>query len=169
MQKQVVILLCLVTLNMILWPKREPEAQLIHQHAPMPELYEVDIAGAVVFPGRYVFYFPVTVETLISYAGGVLETADISQINLRMSLQRDAQITIPTLQPTETSHQLKINLNQANFQTLYALPYISESIALSILMYREQHGSFQHIDELLNVKYIGPATLEKIKDYFILG
>lgn len=169
MQKQVIVLLCLVTLNIMIWPKPEALPQPIHQQATLPELYEVDITGEVVFPGRYVFYFPVTIETLITYAGGSLETAELSLVNLRMTLYKNAQITIPSQQAIDDSKQSKINLNRANFQTLYDLPYISETIALSILMYREQYGPFQHIDELLNVKHIGPATLEKIKDYFILG
>ena len=169
MQKLLIIVFILITLNIVLYPKAKGSEQSLYHQANLPQLIEVEILGAVVFPGRYDIYHPKTIEQLISYAGGYLENADLSQINMRTLINRNAQITIPfkTIE-APISHQ-KINLNQANFKTLYALPYITESIAISILMYREKHGPFWHIEELLNVKHIGPKTFEKIKDYFILG
>ena len=59
----------------------------------------------------------------------------------------------------------KINLNQAEVEDLKSHPYISWNQAKIIVSYRNMHGDFQKIDELLK---IGPLTrewLEKVKPY----
>ena len=45
------------------------------------------------------------------------------------------------------------------------LPGIGESKALLIIEYRNQNGSFKKIEDIMNVKGIGKALYEKIKDY----
>ena len=57
-----------------------------------------------------------------------------------------------------------ININTASQEALCEIPYIGVSKALNIIEYREQHGGFKSVDELLNVSGIGEATFEKIKD-----
>ena len=46
---------------------------------------------------------------------------------------------------------------------------MTETRAASLIIYREQYGDFNHIDDLINVKNIGSVTLEKIKPYITLG
>jgi len=46
---------------------------------------------------------------------------------------------------------------------------MTETRAASLVVYREAHGYFQSIDDLINVKYIGAVTLENIKPYITLG
>ncbi|QJD83686.1 ComEA family DNA-binding protein [Cohnella herbarum] len=57
-----------------------------------------------------------------------------------------------------------IDLNQAIQSQLETLPGIGPSKAKAIITYREQHGGFQNIDQLLEVKGIGPKVYEKISD-----
>lgn len=58
-----------------------------------------------------------------------------------------------------------INLNTADAATLQReLTGIGEIKAQAIVAYREEHGSFATVDELLEVKGIGAATLEKNRD-----
>ena len=59
----------------------------------------------------------------------------------------------------------KININTANLETLCTLKSIGESKALEIISYRMANGSFKSISEIKNVKGIGDATFENIKDY----
>jgi competence protein ComEA len=55
-----------------------------------------------------------------------------------------------------------VNLNSADVETLTrALKGIGETKAKAIVEYREAHGPFGSVDELLEVKGIGAATLEK--------
>jgi competence protein ComEA len=59
----------------------------------------------------------------------------------------------------------KINLNTADAATLEReLKGIGASKAQAIVAYREAHGPFASLDELLEVKGIGAATLEKNLD-----
>lgn len=59
----------------------------------------------------------------------------------------------------------KVNLNSADAQTLAReLNGIGEAKARAIVEYREAKGAFSTVDELLEVKGIGSATLEKNRE-----
>ncbi|MCH7337533.1 ComEA family DNA-binding protein [Acinetobacter sp. NIPH 2699] len=62
----------------------------------------------------------------------------------------------------------KISLNQANLQQLQALDGVGEKKAQAIVAYRQKNGGFKTVDELMNVKGIGPKLLEKNKARLIL-
>lgn len=57
----------------------------------------------------------------------------------------------------------RININKAGMDELVTLPYIGEVKAKAIIEYRNTHGPFKSVDELDNVKGIGPKTIEKLK------
>lgn len=57
------------------------------------------------------------------------------------------------------------DLNSASERALQKISGIGEASALAIVEYREEHGGFSSVDELLNVRGIGQATLEKIRPY----
>lgn len=58
-----------------------------------------------------------------------------------------------------------IDLNKADIEQLMTLPGIGTVKAKAIISYRQAHGNFNSIDDLINVTGIGPSTLEKIRDY----
>ncbi|MEJ2543531.1 MAG: helix-hairpin-helix domain-containing protein [Calditrichaceae bacterium] len=68
----------------------------------------------------------------------------------------------------EILKEKSININTADQKTLERLPRIGPSTAKLILEYREQNGPFKSINELDNVKRIGPKTLEKIEPYIFI-
>lgn len=73
----------------------------------------------------------------------------------------------PTLQETEvasTDAQLLIDLNTATKEELMLLEGIGEKTAQSILSYREQHGSFTDISQLLKVEGIGEKKFAAIRE-----
>jgi competence protein ComEA len=49
------------------------------------------------------------------------------------------------------------------------LPGIGEGLANQIDGYRQVHGSIGNIDELRNVRGIGPATLERLRPWVIIN
>ncbi|MBW6512493.1 MAG: helix-hairpin-helix domain-containing protein [Desulfuromonadaceae bacterium] len=57
-----------------------------------------------------------------------------------------------------------VNLNTATVQELKALPGVGKVTAEQIFSYREEHGKFSSVDELLRVKGIGKKSLEKFRD-----
>lgn len=62
----------------------------------------------------------------------------------------------------------KISLNQANLQQLQTLAGVGEKKAQAIVEYRQKNGGFKMVDELMNVKGIGPKLLEKNKARLVL-
>ena len=65
---------------------------------------------------------------------------------------------------TNSSYGTKIRLNSAGVAELQQLHGVGVKKAQDIIDYRQQHGNFKSVDELQNVKGIGPKLLEKNKD-----
>jgi len=58
-----------------------------------------------------------------------------------------------------------VNLNQADVMTLQSkLTGIGRSKAEAIVAYRSEHGAFETVDELLEIKGIGKALLDRNRD-----
>ena len=57
-----------------------------------------------------------------------------------------------------------ININTADVQALESIPGIGPAKAQAIIEYREAHGNFHSVDDLVNVKGIGEKLLEKIRN-----
>lgn len=58
-----------------------------------------------------------------------------------------------------------MNINSATVQELCSLPAIGETLAKRIISYREEHGAFDSIDEVMSVEGIGAKTYEDIKSH----
>ena len=61
-----------------------------------------------------------------------------------------------------------VNINTANVEELQQLKGIGAKKAAEIVAYREAHGEFKNVDELTNVKGIGKATLEKLRQELVV-
>lgn len=62
-----------------------------------------------------------------------------------------------------------LNINTADKEQLQQLTGIGPVTAAAIVEYREQNGDFASIDELTEVRGIGPATLENLRDIITVG
>jgi competence protein ComEA len=62
----------------------------------------------------------------------------------------------------------QIDINTATKEILMAHPYIRWQLAQGIIDYRMQHGSFQSVDDLLQLAQIDPSKFEKLKPYLIV-
>jgi len=68
-----------------------------------------------------------------------------------------------------TTVQPKTNLNTADASTLQReLNGIGQAKAQAIVAYREANGPFQSVDELLEIKGIGNALMERNRDRLTL-
>ena len=60
--------------------------------------------------------------------------------------------------------QLPLDLNKASVEELMTLPFIGRERAEAILAYREKKGRFNAVEELKQVRGIGPVVFEAIVD-----
>ena len=58
---------------------------------------------------------------------------------------------------------LPVNINTAAAEELDVLPGIGPALAGRIIAYREEHGPFTAVEDLLEVSGIGPAKLAEIE------
>ncbi len=136
--------------------------------------YIVDVKGQVNFPGVYEVEEHLRVHDVIQLAGGFLEMANETAINLAQKISDEMVIYVPHLDEeinntstdawSPSQDEKKVSLNQATTGELETLPGIGPSKAAAIIKYREEVGTFKSIDELTNVSGIGEKTLEKLRD-----
>ncbi len=63
----------------------------------------------------------------------------------------------------------KLDINTATAAQLQKLPGIGPAIAQRILDYRQEHGAFASVGELISIEGIGEGRLESILDYITIN
>ena len=86
-------------------------------------------------------------------------------------ITRVSAIALLTISLSSNALAAPVDVNSADAQSLSdALTGIGPAIAGAIVDYRKEHGPFTDVDDLLNVKGVGPKTLERNrKDIIIDG
>lgn len=150
---------------------------------PTPTQVVVHVAGAVVRPGVYHLPPGSRVVDAVEAAGGALPEAALDNVNLAQPLEDGQRLWVPFQgQPTPTPSReamptaeattiavLRVDLNTAGAEELEALPGIGPVLARRIVAYREEHGPFKRVEDLMKVRGIGPVLLEKIRPYVYVG
>ena len=126
---------------------------------------QVTVYGAVLRQGVISLDPYATIQELLSKAG-LNENADISSLNLETILHDKDVLTIPT-KSSDISVNL-ISINTSDLNGLLQIPKIGEKTAQAIIDYRNQHGLFQILEDLMKVKGIGQAKFDFIKDKICL-
>lgn len=133
----------------------------------------VDVKGAVKHPGVFETTKDKRVKDLIEEAGGLLDDADTSTLNLSQKVKD--QMVIYVLKHGEKPKQMSdggssssntdvININTANKEQLMKISGVGKTKAEAIISYREKNGDFKKKEDITKVHGIGKATFEKIKD-----
>lgn len=147
---------------------------------PTPAPLVVHVTGAVTREGIYPLPAASRLDDAIRAAGGLLESADASQINLAARLSDGQKIVIPEIGITPETRSLppgqrsvtqieiapeekQININTATLEELESLPGIGEGKAAEIITYRENNGPFDSVEDIQNVPGIGPKIFETIQ------
>lgn len=63
----------------------------------------------------------------------------------------------------------QLNINTATAEELQDVPGIGPALAQRIVTYREEHGIFDTVNELLNVSGIGEKKLSAMMDHITVG
>ena len=127
----------------------------------------VYVCGAVVSEGVYELPAGSRVYEAIREAGGFSEEAAVSHINQAEILEDETRIYVPTMEEVQSEIESgggKVNLNTASKEELMTLPGVGESKADLIIRYREEHGKFRQIEDVMNISGIKEGLFEKIKE-----
>lgn len=110
-----------------------------------------------------------SVDQLLDINGiGEKKFADIKpHVYVSGTIVTAAETTVTSEEISETAAPAGrlVNINTAGLDELMTLNGIGEAIAGRIIEYREAHGGFGSVDELINVKGIGEKKLEAIRDF----
>lgn len=134
----------------------------------------VDVKGAVKNPGVFTLNSSQRVIDAINAANGLTESADAKLLNFARLLEDEMFIYVPAvgedvgeiseLSEHSVAEDDKININEANEQTLLQLSGIGPSKANEIIKYREENGPFDIVSDITKVSGIGEKTFEKIEE-----
>ena len=135
-----------------------------------PEMIFVDVCGAVMNPGVYELDGSSRVFQAIEAAGGFLPEAAASAVNQAQPVSDGQQIYVPTQEEAEEG-ALPAAIQPADpgsettdANGVKSLSGIGDAKAQAILTYREEHGFFSSIEEIMQVPGIKESTFSAIKD-----
>lgn len=146
--------------------------------ASVPMSVIVAVVGEVDRPGLHTFAPTARVADALAAAQPKPQAQTLG-LNLAQKLADGQQIVVPNIDagpvppppsgvsggaPSQSGAQAagKISLNTATAQELTTLTGVGEKTAQAIIAYRDTHGGFTSIDELQQVKGIGPAKFATI-------
>ena len=180
-----------VAIGAVLWVRDEgppPELSMPRAEAPQAapttgagdqEVY-VQAAGAVRRPGVYRLAPGARVIDLLDAAGGPAPGAAPEQLNLAARLADGERVYVPRVGEVVPAAPASsagggegnggdmgapVNLNTADAAELETLPGVGPTTAAAIIEHRERDGPFTSVDDLLDVRGIGEAKLEALRDH----
>lgn len=142
------------------------------------ELLPVYIIGEVKAPGVYRVQAGQILNDLVALAGGLTAEAAPEAVNLACELKSNQLYRIPSLtelaenpdlylEGSDTAEQFKVkkvNINSADQAELETLPGVGPATALAIIKYREQHGPFEIIEDIMLIPGIKEARFRSLED-----
>ncbi len=139
------------------------------------------VAGAVAHPGVYALPGGARVTDLVMAAGGPTPQADVGGLNLAAPVADGERVWVPVAgepPPPAVADPGPgggapaggpVDVNRASVEVLDTLPGVGPATAQAILAYRQEHGPFTAVAQLLDVPGIGPAKLEALRGLVTVG
>lgn len=150
-------------------------------------LLYIYVCGAVYQPGVYMLPEGSRVCDLFEAAGGLTDDAAEDYWNQAKLLVDGEMFYVPTREEAEERESSgletpfgqsdlantndtsgKVNLNTATLEQLMGIPGIGESKAKAILAYREEHGGFSSVEEVMQIEGIKEGVFSKMKEYIVV-
>ena len=128
----------------------------------------VQVSGAVRNPGMFEVDDDTRVGEAIELAGGTTTIAETAEINFARRVVDGEQIFVPkravgSREAKSVSIPAVLDLNLATGKQLADLPGVGQDLGAAIVAHRRRIGKFTSIEQLLEVKGIGPRKLAGIK------
>jgi competence protein ComEA len=140
-----------------------------------PSTLVVQAAGAVARPGVYRLEDGARVIDLINAAGGPTPEADTQLVALAATLTDGVRVYVPKVGEAPPASiggaaggdlggpGAPVDLNAATPEQLDSLPGVGPATAAAIVAHRQEIGRYTSVDELLDVRGIGPAKLDALR------
>jgi competence protein ComEA len=138
----------------------------------------VHVVGAVRRAGVYRLRDGDRVLDAVRRAGGATGRADLGGVNLAARIADGQQVVVPARsrrRPATVGATAvpgagtgPVSVNGATAADLDRLPGVGPATAARIIAWREAHGPFRAVDDLLDVPGIGPAKLAAMHDLLAL-
>lgn len=140
------------------------------EQTPTTDTIKVELAGAVMQAGVYDFPKGIHLIEAVELAGGFAPEADLDKLNLAMVLKDGQKVRVLAAgaeggNSGDEGLSAPININTANLAQLETLPGVGSQKAQSILNYRNDHGAFLKIEDLMEVPGIGETIFEGLKTF----
>lgn len=165
---------------------KDSTEEAVNPDESIEQLIYAEIKGEVNQPGVYQLEEGNRVINLIEQANGLTNMAAADAINQAMIVTDQMSVIVPNIEQweqnavsnevavqtdfvSETTDVTTININTADSMTLQNLPGIGPKKAEAIILYREEQGSFQQVEEMMNISGIGEKTFEKLAPYIRVG
>jgi competence protein ComEA len=153
----------------------------------------VHVLGAVGHAGVVTLPVASRVTDALDAAGGAADDADLARLNLARPVQDGERLYVPRVGEVDVPQELDgasgatpgsggagaggagaggagaggtgdvVDLNTADQAALETLPGIGPALAGRILAWRDEHGRFSSVDDLLDVSGIGDARLADLR------
>ena len=121
------------------------------------------VLGAVRTPGVYALAADGRVRDLIEAAGGPLDDADLTRVDLAAHVADGEQVYVPRVgEQVPVTQGARVNLNTATAQDLHNALGIGLVTARKIVSYRAAHGNFTAVSQLLLVP-VSKTIYDRIK------
>lgn len=160
-----------------------PEAKITaSKTSNSPSVISVHVAGAVRKPGVLRLRGDARIGDALKLAGGAGKNADLNSVNLAQKLKDGEQILVRERghlaaakilaaangrsTPSAKLPLRPVNVNTASASELETLPGVGPATAARILE-RRAKSRFRSLDDLDEVKGLGPKKLEKLKPYVL--
>ena len=155
----------------------EEEGAVPQEEQEPAETVYVYVCGAVNAPGVYELKKDARVFEAITLAGGMTAEAAPEAVSQARTVADGEQIYVPTVREVQMQGSGvedivtgnadvsgKVNINTAGKEELMTLTGIGEAKAQSSLDYREEHGKFGSIEDLMLIEGIKEGVFNKIKE-----
>jgi competence protein ComEA len=114
------------------------------------------------------------VADALAAAGGSTGEADLGSLNLAAPVRDGDQIIVSSVPPTGGRASATpgadglVRINTAAAEDLEALPGVGPVLAQRIVEYRDTHGPFGEVEDLLDVPGIGESKLAAMREAIAL-
>jgi competence protein ComEA len=180
-QAVIAILVAFFLLALYGWEELTAPHRQRHAPPPVPIPVVVQVTGKVRSPATYDFQPPVSVAQAVARAGGLLPGLEASSAWEELLVEDGARIEVgvdasngATLSVGEMAAStllvlgIPVDVNRVSAADLTLIPGVGRSLGERIVAERTRRGGYRRLEELDEVKGVGPATMERLSRHLVV-